>query len=95
MVRLDHLTIVAQSPVRTTFIVSMGGRESRIEITPGTPVTFDVPADGVRALKSYSYLLSARSTDGFTPRLQDPTSEDPRNLGVLMTFTATPAQQAR
>ena len=92
---IDHLTIVAQSPVRTTFIVSMGGRESRIEITPGTPVTFDVPADGVRALKSYAYLLSARSTDGFTPRLQDPTSEDPRNLGVLMTFTATPAQQAR
>jgi hypothetical protein len=68
----------------------MGGSEANIPIVPGKPVTFDVPAAGVRALKSYSYLLSARSTEGFTPRLLDPSSTDPRNLGVLITFTAVP-----
>jgi hypothetical protein len=93
--RIDHLTVTAQSPIRTEFIVSMGGKESTIPIVAGKPVSFDVPASGVRALNSYAYLLSARSTEGFTPHLQDPASPDMRNLGVLMTFTATPAQQAR
>jgi hypothetical protein len=87
---IDHLTIIAQSPIQTSFLVSMGDSQSDIPIVPGKPVTFDVPASGVRALKSYSYLLSARSTEGFTPQLQDPGSTDPRNLGVLITFTAVP-----
>ena len=92
---IGHLTIAAQSPIPTTFIVSMGSSQSRIPMVPGTPVTFDVPASGVRALKSYSYLLSAQSTEAFSPHLQDPASDDYRNLGVLMTFTAVPAQQVR
>ncbi len=92
---IDHLTIAAQSAIPTLFIVSMGASESRIPIVPGKLTTFDVPASGVRALKSYSYLLSAQSTEAFTPHLQDPASDDYRNLGVLMTFTAVPAQQAR
>ena len=87
---IDHLTITAQSPIPTTFIVSMGASQSQVPLVPGKRVTFDVPASGVRALRSYSYLLSARSTEGFTPRLQDPSSTDPRNLGVLMMFTAVP-----
>jgi hypothetical protein len=87
---IDHLTITAQSPIATTFIVSIGGSQSQIPLVPGKRVTFDVPASGVRALRSYSYLLSARSTEGFTPRLHDPSSIDPRNLGVLMMFTAVP-----
>ena len=87
---IEKLTITAESPIKTTFIVSMGSAASQIPLTAGKRVTFDVPASGVRALKSYSYLLSARSTEGFTPRLQDPSSNDPRNLGVLMMFTAVP-----
>ena len=87
---IEKLTITAESPIKTTFIVSMGGAVLQIPLTAGKRVTFDVPASGVRALKSYSYLLSARSTEGFTPRLRDPSSNDPRNLGVLMMFTAVP-----
>jgi hypothetical protein len=89
---IDHLTITAESPIATRFIVSIGSRQSDIAIAPGKPVTFDVPASGVRALKSYAYLLSARSTDAFTPHLLDPSAlnPDPRNLGVLMTFKAVP-----
>jgi len=45
----------------------------------------------VRDLSGYAYLLSARSTEGFTEHLRDPESKDYRNLGVLMRFTAIPA----
>jgi membrane-bound metal-dependent hydrolase YbcI (DUF457 family) len=89
---IDHLTVTARSPVKTTFIISMGAGEKRIGLEPGKPVIFDVPASGVRDLRSYAYLLSARSTEGFTPHLLDPGNEDRRNLGVLMQFTAVPKQ---
>jgi hypothetical protein len=87
---IEHLTITAESPIRTTFIVSMGRSESRVAIVPERPVVFDVPAAGVRGLNSYAYLLSARSTDAFIPQLIDPSSNDPRNLGVRITFKAVP-----
>lgn len=90
---IDRLAITARTRIPTTFIVSMGSAESRIQMVPGTPVTFDVPASGVRGLNSYAYLLSARSTEAFTPHLLDPGSDDYRNLGVLVTFKAVPAQQ--
>ena len=88
---IDHLAVTAQSPIRTTFIISAGGSESRIELTPGKPVAFDVPAEGVRDQNSYAYLLSARSTEGFTEHLRNPASTDYRNLGVLMQFRAVSA----
>ena len=49
-----------------------------------------MPASGVRDFSSYAYLLSARSTEGFTEHLRNPESKDSRNLGVLMRFTAVP-----
>ncbi|HEX7136213.1 MAG TPA: hypothetical protein VF219_00125, partial [Vicinamibacterales bacterium] len=89
---IDHLAMTAESRIPATFAVSMGSSESRVRLEPGKPVTFDVPASGVRDLRSYAYLLTARSSDGFTPHLQDPTTEDRRNLGVLIRFTAVPKQ---
>jgi hypothetical protein len=59
-------------------------------LEPNKPKTFEVPAVGVRDLRSYAYLLSARSSGGFTPHLQDPGTDDKRNLGVLIRFTAVP-----
>lgn len=88
---IDHLRITAQSPIPTVFIVSAGGRESQIPLVPGTPATFDVPTSGVRDLSSFAYLVSARSTEAFTPALVNPSSTDFRNLGVQMRFTAVPA----
>jgi hypothetical protein len=87
---IDHLTVTAETRIPTTFRVSMGGAESRIPMLPGKPVTFDVGAAGVRGLNSYAYLLSASSSDGFTPHLLDPGSDDYRNLGVMMRFKAVP-----
>ena len=88
---IHHFTMTASSPIRTVFIVSADGNESRIPLEPGKPVTIDVPAASVRGDRSYASLLSARSTEGFTPSMRDPQSTDPRNLGVLMRFTAVQA----
>lgn len=87
---VDHFKISASSPIRSTFTVSAGGGSRTVQIEPGQPrVEFDVPAGaGVRGLNGYAYLLSARSTEGFTPRLIDPSSRDDRNLGVQMHLQA-------
>ena len=85
---LDHLVITADSPIRTVFTVSLGGARQTAQVVPGMPVTVSVPAVGVRGLKSYAYLLSAQSSEAFTPRLQEPGSTDDRNLGVHVSMKA-------
>jgi hypothetical protein len=75
-----------QSPVPTVFIASAGREQMRVALTPGKPATFDLPASGVHDFTSYAYLLSLRSTEGFTEHLRNPSSKDYRNLGVLMRF---------
>lgn len=87
---IDHLRVTAESRIPTVFFISMGGAESQVQLGPNKPQTFDVPAVGVRDWRSYAYLLSARSSGGFTPHLLDPTTDDERNLGVLIRFTAVP-----
>jgi hypothetical protein len=87
---IDHLRVTAESPIRTVFIISAGGAESRIPLAPGRAMTFDVMTDGIRDQRSYAYLLSARSTEAFTEHLRNPASNDYRNLGVLMRFVAVP-----
>jgi hypothetical protein len=90
---LDHLTVTAASPIHTTFIVSAGAAATTKDLQPGVPVTFDVPVSGVVGVyQTHYYLLSARSTGGFTPRLIDPSSADARNLGVQMKFHAVEAR---
>ena len=85
---VDHLAVSAESPIRTVLTVSMGRSAVRVSLTPGTVATFDVPASGVRGLRSYAYLLSAPSSEGFVPHLQNTESADLRNLGALMRFRA-------
>jgi hypothetical protein len=85
---LDHLKMTAESPIKTVFTVSAGGAVSRVPVVPGQVASFDVPASGVRGLKSYAYLLSVRSSEGFTEHLRTPSSDDKRNLGVMIRFTA-------
>ena len=92
---LDHLKMTAESPIRTVFTVSAGGPVSTVPIVPGQVASFDVPASGVRGLKSYAYLLSVRSSEGFTEHLRVPASDDKRNLGVMIRFTAVLAPPAR
>ena len=90
---IDHLRMTVSSPVPTVFIASAGSTQVKVPLTPGNPVTFDLPTSGVRDLRSYAYLLSVRSTEGFIEHLRHPESKDARNLGVLMRYTAVPAAQ--
>jgi hypothetical protein len=85
---IHHLAVKAESPIRTTLTVSMGRVPVTITLEPGRPATFDVPADGVRGLESYAYLMTARATRGFVPRLVEPGSDDNRHLGALLRFRA-------
>jgi hypothetical protein len=85
--RIERFDVTAYSPVRTTFTVSAGRSPAIVAIAPDTRVTFSVDATSVRSLTGYTCLLSARSSDGFTPHLRDPQSDDWRNLGVQMNFT--------
>ena len=87
--------MTADSPIRTNFPVSAGGPVSSGPIVPGQVASFDVPASGVRGLKSYAYLLSVQSSEGFTEHLRTPTSDDMRNLGVRIGFTAVLAPPGR
>ena len=86
---LDHLAMTAASPIHTILTVSIGGGPRvRVELAPGQVATFDVAARGVRYVQSYAYLMSIRSSEGFTPHLQDSSSLDFRNLGALVQFRA-------
>ena len=85
---IHHLAVDAQSPIRTVLTVSLGAAAVSVRLEPGKRSTFDVPAAGVRALQSYAYLLTVRSSEGFVPHVTDPTSQDYRNLGAQMRFNA-------
>jgi hypothetical protein len=85
---LDHLAVTATSPIRTVLTISAGGSSTSVPLSPGANASINVPTYGARGLQSYAYLLSAQSSQAFIPHLQDPASQDFRNLGALVRFTA-------
>lgn len=92
---IDHLAVTAESPIRTTLTVSMGAQTVAVPITPNNPVSFNLPARGVRDQWSYAYLLSTKSSDAFVPHLADPKSGDYRTLGAQLRFSAVTATAGR
>lgn len=90
---IDHLEMTVSSQVPTTFVASMGAEQRSVRLQPNVPATVLLPASGIRDLRSYAYLLQARSTEAFTPHLRNPSSDDKRNLGVLIRFTAVPKKK--
>ncbi|HEV3139469.1 MAG TPA: hypothetical protein VGY57_03080, partial [Vicinamibacterales bacterium] len=85
-VPLHHFAMTAEAPINTTLTVSAGAAPTQIHLVRGQRVAFDVPVSGVHDFKSYAYLLSAQSSDGFIPHLLEPKSDDKRNLGVMLRF---------
>jgi len=84
-----HLLVEAESPIRTTLSVSLGGDEVHTVIEPRKVTTFTVPA-GSPVPGRYGdsvYLMTTQSSDGFVPHLVDG-SADYRNLGALLRFRA-------
>jgi len=84
---IDRVIITAYSPIRTTVTVSAGAAPVSVTIAAKDRATFEVEATSVHGLNGYASLLSARSSDGFTPHLLDPPSSDSRNLGAMLNFT--------
>jgi hypothetical protein len=83
-----HLAVEAESPIRTTLTMSLGGDPVSVVVEPGRVTAFEVPA-GSPVPGRYGdsvYLMTARSSDGFVPHLRDPASPDYRNLGALVRF---------
>ena len=94
---IDAIEVEAESPIATTVTVSLGRSPVTMRLEPRKTVTFQVPASGVRGWRDYNYLLKVRSSDGFVPKLLEPTSNDARNLGAQIRFrplTAAPMASA-
>jgi len=85
---IEQLEVIAHSPIPTVLSVSLGGRVVSVPIAPKMPASFTVPADGLPGYDGYVYLMTVRSSEGFTPHLVDPNSPDWRNLGAQMQFRA-------
>jgi len=84
---IDAIDVDAESPIATVLTMQMGAATVSVPLVPRKPVRFRVPAAGVRGWKDFDYLLSARSSEGFIPRLAAPGSTDSRNLGALVRFS--------
>jgi 4-amino-4-deoxy-L-arabinose transferase-like glycosyltransferase len=86
---IRHLLVEAESPIRTTITVSLGGDEISTVLQPQKVTTFTVPA-GSPVPGRYgdsAYLMTTHSSEGFVPHLVDG-SPDYRNLGALLRFRA-------
>jgi hypothetical protein len=84
-----HLVVEAESQIRTTISVSLGGDEVSTVLEPRKVTTFTVPA-GSPVPGRYGdsvYLMTTHSSDGFVPHLVNG-SPDYRNLGALLRFRA-------
>ncbi|MEQ1868444.1 MAG: glycosyltransferase 87 family protein [Vicinamibacterales bacterium] len=97
LVRTDYpvqaLAFEASSPIRTRLVVSVGGPSVAVAIEAGKTAVFTVPVRGVPGWHDFNYLMSARSEEGFVPRLIDPSSGDSRNLGVNVRFRPIGSQE--
>ena len=86
---IDAIQVDAESPILTVLTMTLGSEAVSISLTPRKPVSFTVLASGVQGWKDYDYLLTVTSSEGFVPKLLDPTgtSSDSRNLGALVRFS--------
>jgi hypothetical protein len=73
--------------VATELSVSIGSSTVTVPLTPGQVASFTVPASGTPGWRDYNYLMRARTSSGFVPRLLDPKSTDNRYLGANMRFS--------
>ena len=85
---IARLGVQLSAPIANRVTLTLNGASSVSAIKAGVPATVWLSAPGVYAHRSDSYLLSVSTTNGFVPALTDPTSTDPRYLGVFLTLTA-------
>ena len=86
---LTDVTLTLMSPVANTVEVRMGGPTQVVELEAGVERRVTLMPDGVYARRSWAYLLSVRTEEGFVPRLVEPDSRDGRYLGVSVKLAVT------
>ena len=86
---LMNVTLKLMSPVANTVFVRMGGTKHKVELDPGVERQVFLEPDGVYSRRSWAYLLSVETKEGFVPRLREPGSTDSRFLGVAVELAAT------
>ena len=99
IVRTDHrpletVQVTLNSRVANRVYVELGGDSVSVELEAGRPRTVTLEPRGVYARRSWAYLLSVETRDGFVPRLVEPDSGDRRYLGVAVRLDAVSATVA-
>ena len=82
-------TLTLRSPVANTVSVSMGGRTHVVQLEPNVARDVTLTPDGVYSRRSWAYVLSLETEEGFVPRLVDLESGDGRYLGAVFQLSAT------
>jgi hypothetical protein len=86
---LTDVTFTLTSPVANMVEVRMGGPAVEVELEPGVARRVTLSPEGVYSRRSWAYLLTIRTEDGFVPRLVESGSRDGRYLGVAFTLGVT------
>ena len=99
IVRTDHrpletVRVTLTSRVANRVDVELGGDSVSVELEAGRARTVTLEPRGVYARRSWAYLLSVETSDGFVPRLVEPNSRDQRYLGVAVRLDAASATVA-
>jgi len=92
---LTALQVTLQTPVKNRAHVEVDGSTQVAELQPNVPVQLHFPVRGVHARGAQNFVLTVETHDGFVPRLLDPTSTDPRFLGVAVDLSGTARATAR
>ena len=92
---LTALQVTLQTPVKNRAHVEVDGSTQVAELQPNIPVQLHFPVRGVHARGAQNFVLTVETHDGFVPRLLDPTSTDPRFLGVAVDLSGTARATAR
>ena len=99
IVRTDHrpletVQVTLNSRIANRVDVELGGDSVSVELEAGRPRTVTLKPRGVYARRSWAYLLSVETRDGFAPRLVEPDSGDRRYLCVAVRLDAVSAPVA-
>lgn len=86
---LSEVTVTLTTPVANTVTVELDGESQTVEMTGRGPEAVTFHPKGVYSRRSWAYLLSVRTDEGFVPRLTSRESRDGRYLGVAVGLEAS------
>ena len=90
---MTGVTVTLSAPIDNEVTVRIGGSEALVCVQAGVPAQVTLTPRGVFSRQSWAYLLSVTTRDGFVPRLQEPSSTDPRYLGVALQLRPTVSER--